>query len=149
MQLITAGKLEKVSPDLCRKAIRYFGKHLLSKRLFDNVTVRLVFTDEIKIKADCYQNAKHSFTIRVRNNMGHRQTLLSIAHEMVHVKQWSTGEMKEYIRFPNKCKWHGERYNADDKEYWLNHPWEIEAYGREIGLYKTFMKEPQYALCRQ
>lgn len=150
MQITTSGKLTKVSPILCREAVRYFATQLLSKRTLNNITIRLIFSDEIRDCATCVQNNKRSYTIIVKNNMGVRKTLLSIAHEMVHIKQWATGEMKDYIRIAEKCRWQGKRYNSNDDndDYW-SQPWEIEAFGREIGLYKTFMKEPQYAVCRQ
>ncbi|MGZ4850510.1 MAG: hypothetical protein ACXV2C_03915 [Candidatus Bathyarchaeia archaeon] len=152
MQIRTSGKPTKISTAMCRKAALYFGKKLLSKRIYDNITIRLVFKDmRICAECECFIDEKRNFTIYLRKDMGTRRMLLSLAHEMVHVKQWATGEMKEYIRDMEKCKFQGKIYNAVDthENYWLNQPWEIEARGWEMGLYKTFLKEPQYAFCRQ
>ena len=55
----------------------------------------------------------------------------TVAHEMVHVKQWAKGEMKELVS-QNKTKFKGELFG--DTEYWFR-PWEIEAHGIEKGLF--------------
>ena len=53
----------------------------------------------------------------------------------MHVKQYATGQMKEYIHKPI-VRYHGKYYLEDEgeKDYW-DSPWEIDAYGREYGLY--------------
>ena len=63
--------------------------------------------------------------------------LTVLAHEMVHVKQYAKGEMKDYIRMKS-VKFQGKIYNDEEMDYW-DHPWEIEAHGREKGLYYRFI----------
>jgi len=79
-----------------------------------------------------------NFTITVNPNLGKRNMLLVLAHEMVHVKQYAKGEMKDYLRV-TRVKWKGEIYNDEQIDYW-DHPWEIEAHGREKGLYYRFLE---------
>jgi len=55
---------------------------------------------------------------------------------MVHLKQYAKGELKDYARVKS-IKWKGQVYDEDRIDYW-DHPWEIEAYGRERGLYIRF-----------
>jgi hypothetical protein len=57
---------------------------------------------------------------------------------MVHVKQYAKGELKDYLRV-NKCKWKGKIIDSDAVDYW-DHPWEIEAHGREKGLYVKYLE---------
>jgi hypothetical protein len=77
------------------------------------------------------------FTITLNPNLGKRNTLLVLAHEMVHVKQYARGELKDFVRL-NRVKWKGKIYNDRAIDYW-ELPWEIEAHGREKGLYYKFL----------
>ena len=51
---------------------------------------------------------------------------------MVHVKQYARGELYEGSRV-NKHRWQG-KWLDKDPDYW-DQPWEIEAAGREAGLF--------------
>lgn len=57
------------------------------------------------------------------------QTFITLAHEMVHVKQRAKGQLKN--RIDNKGRvvwtWMGRDYNTD----YFESPWEIEAFSRE------------------
>ena len=65
--------------------------------------------------------------------------LRSFAHEMVHVKQFAKSELKDLSKQQSLCKFYGKLYNTDDVNYW-DYPWEIEAHGREEGLYVRFVE---------
>ena len=58
--------------------------------------------------------------------------LKTLAHEMVHVKQFALGELiwPEHNKYP---KWFGKRINYEHTSYW-DLPYEVEAHGREKGL---------------
>jgi|TARA_B000000609_G_scaffold107883_1_gene83106 hypothetical protein len=71
------------------------------------------------------------FEIEIHKNQRNRRLLETVAHEMVHVKQFARGEL--YENSANKHRWQGTWLNKDP-EYW-DAPWEIEAHGREIGLF--------------
>ena len=51
---------------------------------------------------------------------------------MVHIKQYIDGETDDQL-----STWRGKKVNSDKIEYWVQ-PWEIDAYGREIGLMTKF-----------
>ena len=53
---------------------------------------------------------------------------------MVHLKQWTKGEMYEYVRDANRYKWRDTVLNIKKLDYY-DLPWEVEAHGREIGMY--------------
>ena len=59
--------------------------------------------------------------------------LETIAHEMCHVKQWASGDMYEYSD-GFRTKYKKKAYNTKKMDYW-DAPGEIEAHGREIGLF--------------
>ncbi len=72
------------------------------------------------------------FDVDINKQQKLRRLLETVAHEMVHVKQFARGELYESVR-RNKHRWQGKWLNTDPK-YW-DQPWEIEAHGREVGLF--------------
>jgi len=109
-------------------------------RLKDKITINLEFVSGLKkresIYGDCIWEDEdfrpREFTIRVDAGMDMRMTLTTIAHEMVHVKQYAKDEMKQLFSV-NKTRFKGE-YVPAGTDYW-DQPWEIEAHGRETGLF--------------
>ena len=65
--------------------------------------------------------------------------LNTLAHELVHVKQWAKGEMYQYMKKPDLVRFGKEIINTNNTDYW-DHPWEIEAHGRAIGLVAQWKK---------
>jgi hypothetical protein len=65
--------------------------------------------------------------------------LNTLAHELVHVKQWAKDEMYEYTKTPGRVRFGKEIINTNNTDYW-DHPWEIEAHGRAIGLVAQWKK---------
>ena len=55
-----------------------------------------------------------------------RDMLTTLAHELVHVKQYECGELTQ---------------NSEDNIPYWDKPSEIEAYGREVGLFITWVEE--------
>ena len=80
----------------------------------------------------------NTFEIRIDKDMSLRKKLLSVAHEMVHVKQFTRKEL-EHTSSVNRQLWRGKKYNTKNRYYDL--PWEIEAYGRELGLFNTWIQD--------
>lgn len=72
------------------------------------------------------------FELDIHSKMPLRRLLETICHEMVHVKQYAQGELYVSERTA-KHRWQGEWVNKDP-DYW-DQPWEIEAHGREAGLF--------------
>jgi len=73
------------------------------------------------------------FTITVDSTVPMRRIMESIAHEMIHLKQYATGEMQDTDR-SEVVKWKGLDINLQQWEYW-DRPWEIEAHGKELGIF--------------
>ena len=145
MYLTTRGKPKTVPIKLCKQAIKWYGKKLLSDRIYNGISVLIEFNNEELGKdyyAFCDWNDTNyrskEFTITIDPNLSKRTMLLVLAHEMVHVKQYATGEMKDYLKFA-RTKYRGKVYDDSELDYW-DYPWEIEAHGRERGLYLRFMK---------
>ena len=56
---------------------------------------------------------------------------------MVHVKQWAKDEMYEYMNVAGLVRFKGEKIHLELTDYW-DYPWEIEAYGKQLGLFVRF-----------
>jgi hypothetical protein len=87
------------------------------------------------------------FTINLRDAKDDEDVIKTLAHEMVHVKQHAKNELSKQIRvtkgksFQLASIWKGKPWLPKRKEdlYW-DAPWEIEAYGREVGLYYKWLQ---------
>jgi len=68
-----------------------------------------------------------------------KQLLIDLGHELVHVKQYLNNELFDYKS--GDVRYKGLFFDAShytEEEKYFDSPWEIEAYGREWGLYKIF-----------
>ena len=67
-----------------------------------------------------------AFTITLNKKLNKEELLLVLAHEMVHVKQWVRGELKDTNC--GKQLWKNKDYTNTNYD---NQPWEIEAHELE------------------
>jgi hypothetical protein len=80
---------------------------------------------------------KREFDIEIDRTQSMRKMLETLAHEMVHVKQFARRELH-----PANDEWYGKTYNPKKVDYW-DLPWEIEAHGRETGLFIRWAEHRQ------
>jgi hypothetical protein len=126
-------------------AITFFDRKLLSEKLSRNITVKVKTKPRSKMggaDGECSWETNdagrvRNFTIRLADHLSFKKMIQTLAHEMVHVKQYAKGELK-YLDKLKASRYNGELYHLDDHSYW-DLPWEIEAYGREAGLYFRYM----------
>lgn len=123
------------------EAAKFFGARLLSKRLIDTVSVVVEFKKLKDCKGYCDWVDKpvrpKQFRIVINNEYKKRTALITLGHELVHLKQYATGELSdETIR--SRAKWKNKIIDETKIDYW-DMPFEIEAYGREFGLYHHYM----------
>lgn len=143
MYLQTSGKPSKVSIQICKKAVRFYAEHLLGRRLAANIHLKIKFNDR-ELKGGyygfcdwiCDKSLPRIFVITIDPNLSKRMMMIVLAHEMVHVKQYAKGELKDLLR-SNKVKFLGEVYDEEHMSYW-SQPWEKEARKLEKKLYNLF-----------
>jgi hypothetical protein len=82
------------------------------------------------------------FELEIHKKLPLRKLLETICHEMVHVKQYARGELYEGSRV-SKHRWQG-KWIQEDPDYW-DQPWEIEAMGREAGLFIRWVESQNLA----
>ncbi len=146
MLLKTIGKPAHVPNTVIKKAVVFYAKYLLGAgKLYENIQLTVIFEKFAENDNDygyCDwvddNHCSRVFNITIDRSLSKKETLLALAHEMVHLKQYAKGELKDIFRPMRMVKWHGDRYLHEKMDYW-EQPWEIEAYGREKGLYFKFL----------
>jgi hypothetical protein len=137
---------------ILKMATHFYASRLMSDRLSNsleiNVNVIKDFYAQNKILGEAFPKGddsknKKQFVINLEWNKIGKKLLQCLAHEMVHVKQYAKGELKFHER-GNLVTFQREQYQGD--EYWES-LWEIEAYGREVGLYQKF--KPTFKLLKK
>jgi hypothetical protein len=135
--MIIKGKLKKIE----RSAIEFFADQLLTRQLKPHIMVHILLTNQIdntgEIEVSDYNmsDIPRGFTIHLKRGMDQEETLRTIAHEMVHLKQYSRKELNESM-----TRWKGVAVNPDIIPY-FDQPWEIEAHGLGDILYEQFMEK--------
>ena len=76
--------------------------------------------------------------ITISPSLSVRGIMLAVIHETVHVKQYATGELRDtssgFTYFRSK------KYLEKDVAYY-ERPWEIDAFGREYGIFSEYVKQ--------
>ena len=122
-------------------------------RIKDSLDIRVHFKDLEKqgVYGFCEADPEGSserldrpreFKLEIHSKMKLRKLLLTIAHEMVHVKQYARGELYQGTRIA-KHRWQG-KWISNNLDYW-DQPWEIEANGREAGLFIRWVESQNLA----
>jgi hypothetical protein len=91
----------------------------------------LVYIDNYNLKGK-----PDSFIIEINRCLNIDDKLKTLAHEMVHVKQYSSGYLNESM-----TRWRGEKV-SDYLDY-ENKPWEVEAEFFGLNLYESFVANYQ------
>jgi len=138
-----------VSNSLIRTASRFFINELMGKDHKD-VSVKIRFNPRLLSK-DGFRGSiiwtderkcPRKFLIEIDAGLSRKQTLLTLAHELVHVKQYVYGELRDSSDGKH-VNWRGRNILVDDdniREYYSS-PWEIDAFGRAYGLNELFTLE--------
>lgn len=135
---------------LVSSMIEYCANHLMP-RIAPNLSIDVQLVHNLcgkeGVVGDCAPhdyadtNYPRDFHIRIDSKEPLREMLETVAHEMVHIKQFAKGELYRSSRHA-KHRWQG-KWIQKDPDYW-DCPWEIEAYGRQIGLFLRWCQQAGY-----
>lgn len=107
--------------------VEYCIKMLMPR--MQSLDIRVVLKD---LKDDaygyCLSETTREFELEIDKKLTLRKLLTTVAHEMVHVKQYARRELT------GDYTWQNKTYGPKNCDYW-DQPWEIEAHGRETGLF--------------
>ena len=104
------------------EAISFFSDKL---RLPDGILIDFTYSNKMSVKGLCWRDERQNFYIRLRTKQTRRDLLDTIAHEMVHIKQYLKNEIDDSLN-----TWKGQ-VRKDE-------PWEEEAEDLAICLVNQF-----------
>ena len=150
MQITVTGMVGKRKEKaLLKEAAEFFAHQLMDPRMVRNITLDIEVRNEMDVQGECvdedgFKNPRW-FTIGLRlQNID--EMIKTLGHEMVHVKQHAKNELVTGVMtltrggFKMSSKWQGELWKPKSKEHaYYDSPWEIEAYGREVGLFQKWI----------
>ena len=142
MLITVTGVRDPKFESVVHKAAKFYASILLPKHISAHITVDIDFMGKLDRDADGYcdvvgyniRKKPREFEIQIRRNKSKRYMMMTLAHEFVHLKQYAMGELDD-----NMSVWKGKKVRSN-VDYW-DSPWEIEAHGREYGLWSRFAKK--------
>jgi RNAse (barnase) inhibitor barstar len=148
---VTVTGFNKTKAAEIKEAIEFFARQLMHGKMVNSLTIDVEKVRRLDVMGECTNEDGNRnprwFTINLRDAKDDDDVVKTIAHEMVHIKQYAKNELSKELRvakgkgFHMASKWMGKPWFAKSKEdpYW-DAPWEIEAYGREVGLYHKWVE---------
>lgn len=116
------------------------SEKLMKSRLSDLLSVSIKFEKLVEHRGFCEflddDISPRMFLITLDDGLKRKTILKTLAHELVHVKQFARNELRKFDA-NDRPIYLGKTIKLDKIEYW-EYPWEIEAHGREIGLYTMY-----------
>ena len=164
MQLSVHGAKDRSWAHWIRKSARFYAKELMHPNLVRNLHLQIKFikpSKEFPDKGQCEWDDidgppdPRYFTIFLAKRLGKKDAFQTLAHEMVHLKQYAKNEMTGLMHPNGLHLWKGADYKLNSKfsparksknmvrchpkgEDYYYQPWEVEAYGLEVGLWVYF-----------
>lgn len=145
----TANK--KTKAELVESA-EFFARCLMHGRMVDNLELDIEIENNLDVQGLCVNEDDNSrsrfFTVQLRKD-SLDEMIQTLAHEMIHVKQYAKNEhVKKHLTTKGglmiQSYWMGKLWKPikDEVDYY-DSPWEIEAYGREVGLMHRWIKHKE------
>lgn len=150
MEITITGMIGKrKEKKLLEEAARFFAAQLMDPRMVRNLTLDIEVYNNLDIEGECVDEDgirnPRWFTIGLKNQ-DIKEMIKVLGHEMVHVKQHAKNELQTGHAVAARgglkiySKWMGQIWKPKGKEdAYFDAPWEIEAYGREVGLYHKWV----------
>jgi hypothetical protein len=104
------------------------------------ISVEVNFTDDCDDEGGCAGDIDDGdFLIEVKKDLPMREKMITLMHELVHMKQHISLEMK-YDISNDETTWQDKKFLNCYIDYW-DRPWEIEAHGRQLGLFIRWVED--------
>ena len=140
--------IDKQHIKMMRSLSEFVINKFFTKPKQDKLNILVSFEKDLFEKTNQYANCiwedEHyrpfDFSIQIDPNQKIQLLLNSLAHELVHVKQWAKGEFYQLQRERSVYKFNGQKFDTTKIDYW-DTPWEIEAHGRAIGLVVQWVRQ--------
>ena len=130
-----------------RRCVFFYLSRLLPKQ--KNILIRIFFSDSLHEDHDMIgsclvddhpSNRRHKkFTIHLDTSLNFIQMLVTLAHELIHVKQYATMQLSYDYKNSENTIWNKNVYGPEAFSY-KECPWEIEAKKFEKILSRELLK---------
>lgn len=150
-----SGRRSRLKEELITSLIHHTAKEFFGRK---KITIYLKFArlpNQITASVnneDFRSTSPRTFSIRLESSLTPMRSLVSIAHELVHVRQYVDGDLFTDMDSANH-RWMGTEHEMDSihdsvingtgQAYWRL-PWEIEANGLEKALVYEWMRACGY-----
>lgn len=135
--------------DLSSKALKFLLKK--KKNVLNKVHISIKVDHDLAQKESAWGlcwwtdqiNSPRRFTIVVSDKLSRKNFIKTLLHELVHVKQYLLGELKD--NYNGNVKWK-KKYYEDTATYYayINMPWEKQAYQVSEILYKKYVNKYKF-----
>lgn len=149
MQAFIAG-FGKDGP-LIEDALRFFCHILFHGNMLNRMSFYVNKNPTMELEGECWPEdmANRTFVIEIRGAPEDDSPCETLAHELVHCKQWAKGQIAATSTIVARKKsdgvievattfvetWHGKVWKPQRGEHpYFDAPWEVEAYGKALGL---------------
>lgn len=121
---------------LVKKAARWMLGYALGNRLASNITLKIKISDELKNSnvygSVIWEDDNHrprEYDMDLCNYIKDRMLYRVLAHEVVHIRQYATGDLKDMASHAEYCKWKNKMVKAEGRGSgsYFDLPWEVEA----------------------
>lgn len=139
-------RLSQEEQEMFTSFLHFCVDHLLKKERNSKKIYTVNFVFGVKtvnsgcIEVDSAETSRgkyKDYTIEFSSRVKKKNILTTLAHELVHMKQYASGDLN-FGETLDYTIWKGKVYDERKVPYWL-HPWELEAYGYEKCLYELWL----------
>lgn len=108
---------------------RHLWVEIRNRKMNENEMYGYVFVESYNIRG----KPRH-FVIVMNSKLSPELKIRTLAHEMVHIKQYAYDELNEEMTM-----WHGRKIDSDKISY-FEQPWEVEAWKKGDKIYEKFWR---------
>jgi hypothetical protein len=121
---------------LVKNAARWMLGYTLGNRLASNITLKIRISSELKNSniygSVIWEDDNHrprEYDMELCNFIKDRMLFRVLAHEIVHIRQYATGDLKDLAAHADYCKWKNKMVKAEGRGSgsYFDLPWEVEA----------------------
>ena len=143
MKIDITGHSLRITNDEITHAAIFYANRLLTPNIINKIHLEINIR---KMQQNIYGYCEwmdnsyrpKEFLITLSKRLSHKNLLIFLAHEMVHVRQYATNQLFDYIS--GNVRFCNQRYDTDNIDYFSS-PWEIEAFDMQEKLYQEYLKD--------
>jgi len=121
---------------IVKQATRWMLGYTLGTRLANNITIKIHIVESFKDSnfygTVVWEDDNHKprkYDMELCNYLKDSILYKVLAHEIVHIRQYATGDLKDLATHADYCKWKNELVQSEGRGSgsYFDLPWEIEA----------------------